>query len=97
MAYVPSSGKVYPLLGRVQDALGPNMNHLKYPKYDGYTFDASSTNFTFNIEDVQLTLSFSSPVTPEDTRAQSLPASYLEAIAEGNKDISVYVDINGRK
>ena len=97
MAYVPSTGDMYPLLGRPQDALGPNRDHVKYPTYGGYSFDASTTNFTYTIENVQVTLSFSSPITPSDMRAQSIPASYIEVIAEGSKDINVYVDINGRE
>lgn len=100
MAHVPSTGITYPLLGRIQDALLPeswfDRYKVQYPNYQGYKLDASATNFTYNVEGVTVTLSFWSPITPEDTLAQSIPGAYLEVIAEGDKDINIYVDINGQ-
>ncbi|KAK4464822.1 hypothetical protein QBC42DRAFT_262900 [Cladorrhinum samala] len=103
MASVPSTGRVYPLLGRPQDSL--NLNHhtynVSYPGYLGTTFDASTTNLTYQIpgssadKSVKLTLSFLSPITPSSTFRQSIPAAYLTVLVEGCVDIDVYTDING--
>jgi hypothetical protein len=40
---------------------------------------------------------FTSPITPESTERQALPASYVEVIVEGQVDVNIYVDLNGRK
>ena len=67
------------------------------PKYQGASFDASTTNLTYTIKgtDLKITLSFLSPVTPTSTFRQSLPAAYLTAYVEGSYDISIYIDVNG--
>lgn len=72
-----------------------------YPVYDGAEFDASTTNLTYTITStkskkaVKVTLSFLSPITPTSTFRQSLPASYMTFIVEGNLDIGIFVNING--
>lgn len=43
-----------------------------------------------------VTLSFLSPITPTSTFRQAIPASYLTVYAQGNINISVYIDINGQ-
>ncbi|KAK4175743.1 putative glutaminase [Triangularia setosa] len=105
MASVPSSGTVYPLLGRPQDSLKSSSHKssykVAYPEYLGVTFDASTTNLTYAIPGlsssfpVRLTLSFLSPITPSSTFRQSIPAAYMTIIAEGCDDVDVYTDLNG--
>ncbi|KAK4204286.1 putative glutaminase [Triangularia verruculosa] len=101
MASVPSSGKVYPLLGRPHDSLPSSHKSYKvtYPEYLGLTFDASTTNLTYSIpgssSPLRLTLSFLSPITPSSTFRQSIPAAYMTVIAEGCFDVDVYTDLNG--
>lgn len=95
---VPETKTVYPLLGRSQDFLRQSSSYtVSFPQYNGVTFDASTTNLTYTIpgSDVQITLSFLSPITPTSTFRQSLPAGYLTCIVEGSTDVSLYVDING--
>ncbi|KAJ8126447.1 hypothetical protein O1611_g7191 [Lasiodiplodia mahajangana] len=99
MASVPHTQTVYPLLGRPQDFLdrhNPNYN-ISLPRYDGATFDASTTNLTYAIQgaDIKITLSFLSPITPTSTLRQALPASYLTCFVEGSTDVSLYIDVNG--
>lgn len=99
MASVPHSQTVYPLLGRPQDFLdrhSPSYN-VSLPQYDGATFDASTTNLTYTIQDsdIKITLSFLSPITPKSTLRQALPASYLTCFVEGSVDVSLYIDVNG--
>ncbi|KAI0124339.1 hypothetical protein BJ170DRAFT_80425 [Xylariales sp. AK1849] len=104
LASVPETNAVYPLLGRPQDFLRESDSSytVSYPKYDGATFDASTTNLTYTItstesdNEVKLILSFLSPITPTSTFRQSLPASYLTFFVEGNLDVSIFVDINGQ-
>lgn len=98
MATLPENKTVYPLLGRSQDFLGRSSNYkVSFPQYEGATFDASTTNLTFAIQDtdVRITLSFLSPITPTSTFRQSLPAGYLTCIVEGSTDVSLYLDVNG--
>ncbi|KAH9910050.1 DUF1793-domain-containing protein [Xylariomycetidae sp. FL2044] len=99
MASVPDNRTAYPLLGRVQDFLDEQSSsyNVKYPKYHGVTFDASTTNLTYTIAgtDLKITLSFLSPITPTSTFRQSLPAGYLTCYVEGSTDVSLFVDING--
>ncbi|KAI0450175.1 DUF1793-domain-containing protein [Xylaria acuta] len=99
MASVPHSQTVYPLLGRPQDFLNrdsPSYN-VSLPRYHGTTFDASTTNLTYSIQDsdIKITLSFLSPITPTSTLRQALPASYLTCFVEGSADVSLYIDVNG--
>ncbi|KAI1750073.1 DUF1793-domain-containing protein [Xylaria castorea] len=99
MATVPHAQTVYPLLGRPQDFLdqhSPSYN-VSLPQYHGTTFDASTTNLTYTVQDsdIKITLSFLSPITPTSTLRQALPASYLTCFVEGSTDVSLYIDING--
>lgn len=77
---------------------------VAYPKYLGAQYDASTTNFTYHIpapkdaessDPLELVVSFLSPITPQSTLRQSIPASYIEITASGNFDIDVYIDVNG--
>ncbi|KAL2152545.1 hypothetical protein VTH82DRAFT_5729 [Thermothelomyces myriococcoides] len=103
MASVPDTGKVYPLLGRPQDSLprGHGRYDVGYPEYLGASFDASTTNLTYQVSGsspgdyVRLTLSFLSPITPSSTFRQSIPAAYLTVLVEGCLDVSIYTDLNG--
>ena len=72
------------------------------PSYGGASFDASTTNLTYTLEDtstaagsIKITLSFLSPITPTSTLRQSIPASYMICYVDGPVDVSIYVDVNG--
>lgn len=104
MAAVPETGNVYPLLGRPQDSIPHSTSsyNLSYPTYLGATFDASTTNLSYAIntpsvggDQLTLTLSFLSPITPSSTLRQSIPAAYMTVLVEGTTDIDLYVDVNG--
>ncbi|ORY71741.1 uncharacterized protein BCR38DRAFT_328936 [Pseudomassariella vexata] len=103
MAAVPDTNSVYPLLGRPQDFLREKDGSyaVQFPKYNGATFDASTTNLTYTIsspkngDEVKINLSFLSPITPTSTFRQALPASYMTVHVEGTLNVSVFVDING--
>ncbi|KAI1811350.1 DUF1793-domain-containing protein [Poronia punctata] len=99
MASVQESQTVYPLLGRPQDFLDQHSSsyNISLPRYHGATFDASSTNLTYSLQgsDVEITLSFLSPITPTSTLRQGLPASYLTCFVRGSTDVSIYLDVNG--
>ncbi|OIW30008.1 DUF1793-domain-containing protein [Coniochaeta ligniaria NRRL 30616] len=104
MAAVPETAKVYPLLGRPQDSIPHSTAsyNLSYPTYLGATFDASTTNLSYAInspsaggDQLTLTLSFLSPITPSSTLRQSIPAAYMTVLVEGTTDIDIYVDVNG--
>ncbi|KAL7625591.1 hypothetical protein AAE478_004811 [Parahypoxylon ruwenzoriense] len=98
IAAVPETKTVYPLLGRSHDFLRHSSSYqVSFPQYDGATFDASTTNLTYTIpsSDVNITLSFLSPITPTSTLRQALPVGYLTCIVEGSSDVSLYIDING--
>ncbi|KAJ2983152.1 hypothetical protein NUW58_g6297 [Xylaria curta] len=99
MASVPHSRTVYPLLGRPQDFLSQHSSsyNISLPQYEGATFDASTTNLTYTLQDsgVKIILSFLSPITPTSTLRQALPASYLTCFVEGSVDVSLYIDVNG--
>ncbi|KAA8567533.1 hypothetical protein EYC84_008009 [Monilinia fructicola] len=106
LASVPQSDRVtvYPLLGRPQDSLsktGDSFN-VSYPTFLGATFDASTTNLTYNIpspyefqDPLEVVLSFLSPITPTSTFRQAIPAAYLTVHVTGGFDLNVYLDING--
>ncbi|KAB8295753.1 hypothetical protein EYC80_008578 [Monilinia laxa] len=104
LASVPQSDTVYPLLGRPQDSLsktGDSFN-VSYPSFLGVTFDASTTNLTYNIpspnesqDPLEVVLSFLSPITPSSTFRQAIPAAYLTVHVTGGFDLDVYLDING--
>ncbi|CRG85914.1 UPF0202 protein [Talaromyces islandicus] len=104
LAQVPSANTVYPLLGRPQDSLpkdGRSGYKVDYPTYKGATYDASTTNLTYvlpggDASELDLVLSFLSPITPTSTLRQSIPASYLTIHAAGSVDVNVYIDVNGQ-
>jgi hypothetical protein len=82
----------------------PSYN-VSYAGYKGATFDASTTNLTYSIpapgkhsnnSPLTITLSFLSPVTPQSTLRQAIPAAYLTILVEGDFDVDVYVDLNGQ-
>ncbi|KAH8595633.1 hypothetical protein B0O99DRAFT_622339 [Bisporella sp. PMI_857] len=101
---VPKSHSVFPLLGRPHDSLpksGKAFN-VSYPNYLGATFDASTTNLTYQVPagdplqpPAEVILSFLSPITPTSTLRQSIPASYMTVHVSGSFNIDVYIDING--
>jgi Domain of unknown function (DUF5127) len=77
--------------------------NVSYPEYLGATYDASTTNLTYEIpspdscaKPASIVLSFLSPITPTSTFRQSLPAAYLSVTVQGTFNISVYVDLNGQ-
>ncbi|KAF2259253.1 glutaminase A [Lojkania enalia] len=107
LASLPDCNQVFPLLGRPHDSLRDDAKDytVSYPTYGGAKYDASTTNLTFYLpppdrfsdaEDLEITLSFLSPITPTSTLRQSLPASYLTIYIEGTFDINIYVDVNGQ-
>jgi hypothetical protein len=80
---------------------------ISYPTYKGAKYDASTTNLTYSIsapgkaslsstDDLEITLSFLSPVTPTSTLRQSIPAAYLTIYVEGSFDVNIYIDVNGQ-
>jgi hypothetical protein len=78
---------------------------ISYPIYKGATYDASTTNLTYSIrapdkltraKDLEITLSFISPITPTSTLRQTIPAAYLSIHVEGTFDVNIYVDVNGQ-
>ncbi|PYH76715.1 putative glutaminase [Aspergillus uvarum CBS 121591] len=103
MAQVPSTGTVYPLLGKPHESLS-GVLQIDYPTYLGANYDASTTNLTYRINSattaahhqLDITVSFLSPITPTSTLRQSIPASYVSVHVHGNASINVYMDINGR-
>ncbi|KAK5106519.1 hypothetical protein LTS08_000638 [Lithohypha guttulata] len=104
LARLPHEEKVYPLLGRPQDALSPHDSsyNVSYPTYLGSKYDASTTNLTYNIlshnssRSLEITLSFLSPITPTSTLRQSIPAAYLNVFVTGDVDVDIYIDVNGQ-
>ncbi|KAG8534069.1 uncharacterized protein KY384_000912 [Bacidia gigantensis] len=103
------SGIVYPLLGRPHDALLPQSPgdnfKVAFCTYLGATFDASTTNLTYQIpapptsnssKPLEVVLSFLSPITPTSTLRQSIPASYFTVHVSGGFDVEIYVDLNGQ-
>ncbi|GKZ34741.1 hypothetical protein AbraIFM66950_005097 [Aspergillus brasiliensis] len=101
MAHVPSTGIVYPLLGKPQESLSGS-SQVDFPTYLGAHYDASTTNLTYRIDSstsashpLQITVSFLSPITPTSTLRQSIPASYVTIHVHGEVSVNVYMDING--
>lgn len=45
---------------------------------------------------MRIVLSFLSPITPQSTLRQAIPAAYLTIYVEGSFDVNVYVDVNGQ-
>ncbi|KAJ5492959.1 glutaminase [Penicillium diatomitis] len=102
MAHVPSQKTVYPLVGKPQDFMASNAGYnVQFPDYLGHNYDASTTNLTYRIETnaakpLEVTVSFLSPITPTSTLRQSIPASYVSIDVQGDLDINVYMDVDGR-
>ncbi|KAF2024939.1 DUF1793-domain-containing protein [Setomelanomma holmii] len=107
LASLPETKEVFPLLGRPHDSLEHDGKDytVAYPAYKGAKYDASTTNLTYSLrapkdltaaKDVEITLSFLSPVTPTSTLRQALPAAYLAIYVEGSFDVNIYVDVNGQ-
>ena len=78
---------------------------VSFPIYMGAQYDASTTNLTYLIpapanantrENLEVILSFLSPITPTSTLRQAVPASYLAIYVHGGFDVNVYVDVNGQ-
>lgn len=74
---------------------------IKFPNYLGHNYDASTTNFTYRIDTdtsipLDITVSFLSPITPTSTLRQSIPASYVTIDVNGEVDVNVYMDVDGR-
>ncbi|KAL2860429.1 hypothetical protein BJX68DRAFT_275649 [Aspergillus pseudodeflectus] len=100
MAQIPSTGIVYPLLGKPHEALSESTEY-KFPTYLGANYDASTTNLTYTIHPhsstpLNITVSFLSPITPTSTLRQSIPASYVTIYVDSDETVNVYMDINGR-
>ncbi|BCR85607.1 putative glutaminase [Aspergillus chevalieri] len=101
MAQIPSTGSVYPLVGKPHESLGLK---VEYPTYLGAKYDASTTNFTYLLDTstssaaapLEITVSFLSPITPTSTLRQSIPASYVTVYVDGDINVNVYMDLNGR-
>ncbi|EUC28448.1 hypothetical protein COCCADRAFT_109132 [Bipolaris zeicola 26-R-13] len=107
LASLPDENRVFPLLGRPHDSLDKTDKSytVAYPVYKGAKYDASTTNLTYSLqvskksrkaENVEITLSFLSPITPTSTLRQTLPAVYLSIHVEGTVDVNIYVDVNGQ-
>ncbi|GIJ87710.1 hypothetical protein Asppvi_006623 [Aspergillus pseudoviridinutans] len=102
MAQIPSTGTVYPLLGKPHEFVSGAQ--VEYPVYLGAKYDASTTNLTYRIDSaassaagpVAITVSFLSPITPTSTLRQSIPASYITVYVHGDVPVNVYIDLNGR-
>lgn len=97
MLYVPNN----------QTRLSPDLSshyNVSFPAYLGAQYDASTTNFTYGIpapsdakdsEPLYLTVSFLSPITPQSTLRQAIPAAYVEVTTSGQFEVDVYMDVNG--
>lgn len=105
MASVPETSTVYPLLGRAYDSLDDDGQHynLSYPTYLGAQYDASITNLSYSIpspeargNDLEVILSFLSPITPTSTLRQSIPAAYVSVHVKGDFNVDIYIDVNGQ-
>ncbi|KAF2175656.1 DUF1793-domain-containing protein [Zopfia rhizophila CBS 207.26] len=105
LASLPDTHEVFPLLGRPHDSLRHDEKHydVSFPIYKGAKYDASTTNLTYSIpapdadaDNLEITLSFLSPVTPTSTLRQSIPAAYLTVYVQGSFDVNIYIDVNGQ-
>ncbi|KAJ5499770.1 hypothetical protein N7453_008821 [Penicillium expansum] len=102
MAHLPSQNTVYPLVGKPHESLdGKSDYKIKFPKYLGLNYDASTTNLTYHVDTgtgnpLDITISFLSPITPTSTLRQSIPASYISIDVQGDVDVSIYMDVDGR-
>jgi len=78
--------------------------NISFPTYLGAQYDASTTNLTYQIpashdakdsDSLELTVSFLSPITPQSTLRQAIPASYVEITTSGQFEVDLYMDLNG--
>jgi hypothetical protein len=76
---------------------------IAYPVYKGAQYDASTTNLSYVLpapsyanESIEITLSFLSPITPDSTVRQAIPASYFTIFVSGPVDVDIYTDVNGQ-
>ena len=78
---------------------------MGYPDYQGAKYDASTTNLTYTLpppstfpdaDDLEIVLSFLSPITPTSTLRQSIPAAYLTVYVKGSFNVNIYIDVNGQ-
>ena len=79
--------------------------NVSFCTYVGATFDASTTNLTYQIpaprthkstKPLEVVISFLSPITPTSTLRQSIPASYMTVYVSGGFNVDIYVDVNGQ-
>ncbi|KIW73345.1 hypothetical protein PV04_01475 [Phialophora macrospora] len=107
LASVSEDRTAYPLLGRPQDSLPKKEQNytIAYPIYHGATYDASTTNLSYSLplpafysesSQIDITISFLSPITPTSTVRQSIPASYVTIYVSGNVAVDIYMDVNGQ-
>ncbi|KAF2635753.1 DUF1793-domain-containing protein [Massarina eburnea CBS 473.64] len=106
LAQLPDTKEVFPLLGKPHHSLDTRDTEFsaREPEYKGAKYDASTTNLTYTLPappdsksaDLEITLSFLSPITPSSTARQSIPASYFTVYVEGNFDVNIYIDVNGQ-
>lgn len=87
-------------LSRAQPLIG-NSYKIKFPQYLGLNYDASTTNLTYHLDTgsanpLDITVSFLSPITPTSTLRQSIPASYVTIDVQGDVDVNIYMDVDGR-
>ena len=79
--------------------------NVSFCSYLGASFDASTTNLTYQIpapqsqkanKPLEIVISFLSPITPTSTLRQSIPASYMTVYVSGGFNVDIYVDLNGQ-
>lgn len=76
----------------------PNQNKV-YTNQTAYEYTSTRSIFTMNVGDlVEMTITFLSPVTPDDLLRSSLPYSYMEVEVKStdgnNHDVQIYTDIS---
>ncbi|EXJ55049.1 uncharacterized protein A1O5_12788 [Cladophialophora psammophila CBS 110553] len=107
LASVPEKRTAYPLLGRPHDSLRKDDDNytISSPIYRGAVYDASTTNLSYTLplptlypesSQIDITISFLSPITPTSTVRQSIPASYVTVYVSGNVPVDIYIDLNGQ-
>jgi len=74
--------------------------NVSFPIYLGAKYDASTTNLTYLIpgpsDNLEILISFLSPITPTSTLRQSIPASYVTIYVKGSFNVDIYIDLNGQ-
>lgn len=80
---VTVDGKTYQWLGTdVQDSDEDYSKDVKTADLKSVTFDSQNSNFTFDVDGVELFANFFSPVIPDDLCRSSIPLSYLTVSAK---------------